>query len=67
MPAKARTRFAAEPDNAPLVVLSVIAPVVSALIVTSCARVGASAMVTVPVCSVTVPAKALTKSAELPE
>ena len=45
MPAKALIKLAAEPDNAPLAVLSVIAPVVAALIVTSCATVGASLIV----------------------
>ena len=62
VPAKARTKLAAEPDNAPLVVARVIAPEVPALMVTSCASVGASVIITVPVCVVTVPANAAARS-----
>ena len=49
VPAKANTKSAADPLNAPFAVSKVIAPVVAAFIVFNCATVGASVMVTVPV------------------
>ena len=67
VPAKARTKFAAEPDNAPLVTARVIAPGVAPLMAASSATFGASVISTVPVCVVTVPSKALTKLAAEPE
>ena len=65
-PAKANTKSAALPLNAPFVTDKVISPVVAALIVFNCATLGASLIVTVPVCSVTFPANANTKSAAFP-
>ena len=67
VPANANTKFAPEPDSACVVVCRTISPVVSALIATNFVTSYAPVIVTWPVCSVTTPAKARSKSSAEPD
>ena len=67
VPSNAASKTAAVPDNAPSTSLRVIEPVLASLIVFNCPAVGSSVIITVPVCVVTVPAKASAKSDAVPK